>query len=87
MLILPLITGTAHLLKFAQVSVMDEFIDASVIYSSLVGMPSSGKTPILNIIKKILNKIDELNGVSPFDSHLVNGNLMRIRLKNFYKIF
>lgn len=71
-LVCPLITGIAHFISQSNVSALKTLKTGFSTYTALIAEPATGKSPAMNIIRNILTDIDEFEGVTPKDSHIVN---------------
>ena len=57
----------------SQAKALKTFKEGFSVYAVLVADPATGKTPALNLTKKVLAEIERYLGISLEDSRLVNG--------------
>lgn len=73
-LIIPLLPTVAHHLGPSITQINMNYNEKPVIYSALLGNPSTGKTPALKLVTRVCYEVEKALNVSMDDSKLVNGS-------------
>ena len=68
-----MLCSVAHLIGNTSVEVNEDYVEGVVIYSALIANPATGKSSGMNIFKKALEEVEEMDDIPVEESKLVNG--------------
>ncbi len=79
---MPFITAISHLMGSAEISALKNLKQACVLYTTLIGQPSTGKTTAMSIVRDAVFEVEEAVGVLLEDSKLLNSEYSNFILLN-----